>query len=205
MPQREVTVMRRFSITAAVIGLAAVILASSIQAEASDRIPIGTNVSGLDDWSVEFTFVDVFKQSRPWFSGSASAWQDQRPLDLDEHGWVRSLLPGQVARTVMFWDLSRAPGRYPAGLYVVTYEGEGRIDYWPSARLVERAPGREVIDVDPARGTGGIGLFITETNPSNYIRNMHVTMPGGGPADERFNATFLDRLHTYRAIRFMNW
>jgi hypothetical protein len=188
----------------AVIGLAAaVVLASSIRAQGSDRMPIGTNVSGLDDWSTEFTFVDVFKQSRPWFSGSASVWQDQRPLDLDEHGWVRSLLPGQVARTLMFWDLSRDPGRYPAGHYVVSYEGEGRLEYGPSARLVERAPGREVIDVDPARG-GGIGLFITATSPSNYIRNLHVTMPDA-PSGERFNPTFVDRLQNYRAIRFMNW
>jgi len=191
-------------IVAAVAALMATMLSFPVQAQTAGRIPIGTNVSGLDDWSVEFTFVDVFKQSRPWFSGSATAWEDQRPLDLDEHGWVRSLLPGQVARTVMFWDLSRTPGWYPSGNYIVTYEGEGQIAYWPSARLIERAPGREVIDVDPARGTGGIGLFITATNPSNYIRNIHVTLPGRS-ADERFNPTFIDRLQNYRAVRFMNW
>src|SRR3982074_3459256 len=119
--------MRRYTMTAVVIGLAAVTFAFSIRSEAADRIPIGTNVSGMDDFSVEFTFVDVFKQSRPWFSGSASVWQGDRPLDVDEHGWVRSLQPGQLARTLRFWDLSRAPGRYPAGRYVVTYEGEGRL------------------------------------------------------------------------------
>jgi len=181
----------------------AAIASSPVQAQTGGRMPIGTNVSGLDDWSVEFTFVDAFKQSRPWFSGSATAWEDQRPLDLDEHGWVRSLLPGQVARTLMFWDLSRTPGQYPAGNYTVTYEGEGQIEYGPSARVIERAPGRDVIDVDPARG-GGIGLFLTATNPSNYIRHLHVTMPGRSAA-ERFNPTFVERLGNFRAIRFMNW
>ena len=196
--------MRRYTMTAAIIGLAALALVVSPTPQAADRIPIGTNVSGLDDFSVEFTFTDVFKQSRPWFSGSAATWEDPRPLDLDEHGWVRSLQPGQLARTLMFWDLSQRPGSYPAGRYVVTYDGEGRLDYWRNSRVVERGPGREVLDVNPDLG-GGIGLFITATNPSNYIRNIHVAMPGAAPSDQRFNPLFLDRLHNYRAIRFMNW
>ncbi len=80
-------------IVAAVAALMATMASFPVQAQTPGRMPIGTNVSGLDDWSVEFTFVDVFKQSRPWLSGSATVWEDQRPLDLDEHGWVRSLLP----------------------------------------------------------------------------------------------------------------
>ena len=85
----------------------------------ADRVPVGTNLNGIHDWSTEFTFADPFKSSRPWFSGAANTWQDQRPLDLDEHGWVRSLQAGQIAKTLLFWDLSRAPGKYPAGRFVV--------------------------------------------------------------------------------------
>src|SRR5438552_222421 len=125
---------------------------AAITVSAAERMPLGTNLSGMDDWSTEFTFVDAFKNSRPWFSGTTTTWQDQRTLDLDEHGWVRSLAPGQVARTLMFWDLSRAPGGYPAGRYVISYEGRGTLAYAPSARPVERSPGREIVDVDPARG-----------------------------------------------------
>src|SRR6185295_2417442 len=128
--------MKRYSMTAALLGLAALTLVVSSRSHAADRLSIGTNVAGLDDFSVEFTFSDVFKQSRQWFSGTAAAWEDRRPLDLDEHGWVRSLQPGQVARALMFWDLSGAPGAYPAGRYVVTYQGWGTIDYWRTARVV---------------------------------------------------------------------
>src|SRR6267142_1802860 len=35
--------------------------------------------------STLFPYTTLFR-SRPWFSGSATAWEDQRPLDLDEHG-----------------------------------------------------------------------------------------------------------------------
>src|SRR2546430_16998225 len=103
------------------IGLAAacLLVAASVgpvrsQSAPLRRAPIGTNLPRIDDWGTEFPFTDVFKASRDWFSGEQSptrwVWADQRALDLDARGWVRSLQPGQVARTLMFWDLSRAPG-----------------------------------------------------------------------------------------------
>src|SRR5712692_2174223 len=104
------------------------------------RSPIGTNLSPLDDWENEFPLLDVFKTSRRWISGSQTAWGDSRALDLDARGWVRSLQPGQVARTLMFWDLSGAPGGYPSGRYTIQYEGEGTIEYSDNVTVVERAP-----------------------------------------------------------------
>ena len=166
----------------AVIGLAAaVVLASSIRAQGSDRMPIGTNVSGLDDWSTEFTFVDVFKQSRPWFSGSASVWQDQRPLDLDEHGWVRSLLSGQVARTLMFWDLSRDPAA-PAAITSSDERGAGWKRSLGAAGRTRAGP--RVHHVDPARG-GVIGC--SSRHPPVKLRPQTCTCDAGCASGERFN------------------
>ena len=169
----------------------------------ADRPPLGINLARVDDWSTEFAFLDAFKTSRPWFSGSRTTWQDTRPIDLDEHGWVRSLQPGQIVRTLMFWDLNLAPGRYPAGRYIVQYEGEGTLEYTPNVRRVESTPGREVLEVDPTRS--GIGLFITVVNPANYLRNIQVRMPIEAPEGEVFNPVFLDRIKNYRVIRFMDW
>jgi hypothetical protein len=168
------------------------------------RMPVGTNLSGMDDWSTEITFVDAFRNSRPWYSRTQTVGQDQRTLELDAHGWVRSLLPGQWAATLMFWDLSTAPGQYPAGQYVVTYAGVGTLAYGGSAGIVSQSPGRDVIDVDPARG-GGIALFITSTNPADYIRNIQVFLPGLENSTERFYPIFLDRIQKYTAIRFVHW
>jgi hypothetical protein len=170
----------------------------------AQRVPLGTNLSGMDDWSTEITFVDAFRNSRPWFSRTQSVGQDQRPLDLDAHGWVRSLLPGQWAATLMFWDLSTAPGQYPAGQYVVTYAGSGTLAYGGAARVVSQSPGRDVIDVDPARG-GGIGLYITSTNAADYIRNIQVFLPGFEKSTERFYPIFLETIQNYKAIRFVHW
>lgn len=185
------------------LALALGILSASSHADAT-RPPIGTNLAGIVDWSTDLPFNDVFKTSRPWISGSRSSWSDSRPLDLDARGWVRSLQVGQIARTLMFWDLSRVPGQFPAGRYVVEYEGAGTIEYGGSARRVDARPGRDVLEVDPARG-GGIGLLIASTDPGNYIRNIRVFREETLPPGQLFNSQFLDRLRGYRAIRFMDW
>lgn len=168
----------------------------------ASRSPLGTNLSPLDDWENEFPLLDVFKTSRAWISGSQTAWSDGRALDLDARGWVRSLQPGQIARTLMFWDLSRAPGGYPSGRYVVQYEGEGTIEYSENVTVVETTPGRQVVNVDSSPGRGGLGLYITATNPSNYLRNLRVRMPSEAPEGEIFNPIFLERISNYRVLRF---
>jgi len=67
--------MRRYSMMAAVIGLAAVILLlDSIAGERS--YSIGTKRSGLGRLEREFTFRRRGSNSPVLVSGSASAWQD---------------------------------------------------------------------------------------------------------------------------------
>ena len=191
--------------------------------------PLGTNLFGMADWAPVWPFVDVFRMSRPWISGTRSTWDDGRDIDLDENGWVRSLQPGQIVHTLMLWG-DDVP--YPAGRYTVLYEGSGRLEYFGGARRIddESAPGREVVRFDPA--AGGFGMNLVETDPSDHLRNIRVIMPGGvceadpyrycdderpcGDAGrcvpftenaetQRFHPQFLDSIKTYRLLRFMNW
>ncbi|WP_236516974.1 hypothetical protein [Sandaracinus amylolyticus] len=196
------------------------------------RTPIGTNLDFLNDWSTAMPFVDLMKTSRSWISGTTSSFDGGGPLDVDERGWVRSLREGQVARTLMVWDITT----HPAGRYVVLWEGEGEIEYGAGAhqRLVESEsrPGRDVLDIDPRRFGPGIELNIVRTNPRNPVRNIRVLVPGGACSgdearycDERracgdagecrpfeqihreqvFHPDFLRSMRGYSAIRFMNW
>lgn len=192
---------------------------------------LGTGLSGISDWSAEMPFVDAFKASRAWISGSTDGtWDDKRSFDLDAQGWVRSLKAKQLARTLLFWGLDDL---YPAGKYVVLYDGKGTIDYWQAAKKDAAAstPGRDVVDVDPSKG--GIGLTITATDGSDYLRNIRVLRPGGSCQGDRFKTcltdaecggaagscvsfektyatqpfypTFLARTKTYSTLRFMDW
>jgi hypothetical protein len=191
---------------------------------ASSTSPIGTNLTGIVDWSTEWTFVDAFKASRPWISGTASQWDDSRPLDLDDDGWVRSLLPGQLARTLLL-----PSGHYPAGRYVVLYDGEGALAYGGGGVVESSTPGRDVVVAD---GAQPVIMTITATTAGNPLRNIRFLMPGGvcstdhfrycddaSPcgdagtcerfedvyASQIFHPTFLSRLRGYRTLRFMDW
>lgn len=170
------------------------------------RSPLGTGLDGIVYWSTEFPFNDVFKTSGPWMSGTAENWDDGRTLALDEHGWVKSLRPGQRAITLMMWGSSMWIGgvhRAPAGRYTVEYEGEGTIEY-SGANVLEHAAGRDVIELAPEPPEGGLALMITATNPRNYIRNIRVLLPNARPG-EIFNPSFLESLRGYRLIRFLGW
>lgn len=184
---------------------------------------VGTNLSVLADWSSEWPFVDAFKTSREWLtqclsfqqSDCVSGWDTNEAhlLDLDEHGWVRSLpAPTDSPQfwfvgTLMFRGLN---GHYPAGQYLVLYDGEGTLEYGFDARkdTIASKPGRDVLTVTP--GNDGIYLKITATDPhhaGNYLRNIRVLMPGQEQTyqTQPFHPQFLQKIAPYSVLRFMNW
>ena len=188
--------------------------------------PIGTNLGGITDSDPSWPFVDAMKTSRAWISGNTDGtWDDGRAFDVDSNGWVRSLAPNQVAKTLMFWDLD---GRYPMGQYTVLYDGIGTIEYFGGAQRVSTTTGTDVIEV----GAGGIGLTITTIDPDDPMRNIRVLMPGGSCSDDSarycdaatscggnatcvsfadnhetqvFHPQYLERLQSYGVLRFMDW
>ncbi len=196
-------------------------------APANESSPLGTNLLPLADYGEEWAFVDAFKTSRDWISGTRDIWNDGRAVAVDANGWVTALAADQIAHTLILRELE---GRYPAGRYIVLYDGQGTLEYDLDATLDEAAsaPGRDVLDVAP--DDGGIHLAITATSAADPIRNIRVIMPGGsceadpfagcttdddcdGPClpfedtyeTRRFHPTFLSRLRSYGLVRFTNW
>ena len=161
-------------------------------------IILGSNLTSIRDWSTEWAFIDAFKSSRRWIPQcdpylnpdcpSDLGWStgEYDKIQLDEKGWVKCLPDPQdkevlfrSVATIMFRDIG---DHFPAGNYVVLYEGEGTIEYGFCATKIDAAskPGRDVIRVKPS--DAGIYLRITSTDPNktgNYIRNIRVIMPGG--------------------------
>lgn len=182
---------------------------------------VGTNLSGIADWSTEIPFLDSFKFSRKWITqcdakepGCKGLWDtnEYEKLDLDKYGWVKSLPtpedPPEYTRvgTLMFREI----GRYLGGKYIVLYEGEGTIEYKFDAHKDEAksTPGRDVINVTPSNN--GIYLIITSTDPKktgNYIRNIHVVPAKYEKSykSEIFNSQFIQKIRPFKALRFMDW
>jgi hypothetical protein len=183
---------------------------------------VGTNLNGIADWSTQQPFLDAFKSARSWITqcqsgepGCEGTWSTDEPnkLDLDAFGWVKSLPapadPPEYTRvsTLLLRDLE---GQYPAGKYIVLYEGEGTIQYGFDARKEESTsrPGRDVIEVTPS--SGGLQIIITATDPrktGNYIRNIHVVPQQYEQTyqTEVFNPVFLERIRKFKTLRFMDW
>lgn len=145
-----------------------------VSSEFNRSSPLGTNIAPIVDWSTNMPFVDQFKSSRPWISGKGwDVWNDKRALDLDESGWVRSLKPDQLARTLILTG-----GRHMGGRYLLLHDGEGEIEFDHTVKVLESEsrPGRIVLQLEE---NAQIGLAISQTNPENPLRNIRVLPPGG--------------------------
>lgn len=95
---------------------------------------------------------------------------------------------------------------FPTGQYTIFYDGSGTIAFdMNSATIVSQSPGQMTVDV-PA-GQNGIYLMITQTDPSNPLRNIRFIMPGFASTyqTQPFNPVFLSSLSGYKVLRFMEW
>lgn len=169
--------------------------ATAAGAPTSPAPPLGLNLAAVHDWSREWAFVDVFKAARPW----AASGDGELPTD----GKGNPLpTPGRSAWTLLVRDLN---GHYPGGQYVVTWKGAGEVEArrWDVTRVVERKPGRAVVDVRPA--DGGIQIDLKASKSEDPVRDFRVWMPGFEGAKSPFHPLFLERLAPARVLRFMDW
>lgn len=170
----------------------------------NSNLPLGINLSAVQDWTTEWPFVDAFKYSRTWISQRKNSPYGQGgPLNLTSDGWIASLDQDQYAETVIF---DNGKGHYPGGQYVLLYDGEGTINFlFDSAKIASQTTGRMLLDVVPQ--DTGIWLQILATNPANPIRNIKLLMPGfeNTYQTQPFHPLFLERMSKFKVIRFMNW
>ncbi len=159
--------------------------------------PLGTNLQWIAYSETDRPLIDEMKRSSSWIVSSDPACgatlQEDFEASLDENGWPQSLpvhptlFHCQVVTKLLFYG---AEGRYPAGQYVVLYEGEGLIDYDGDAVKREdlSTAGRDVFEV--ANPTDqGIFLSLIFSNPNNngeHLRNIRVIHPGGICNGDRF-------------------
>lgn len=160
---------------------------------------LGINLAGIADWSTEFPFVDLFKQSRAWFvEGKQPA---DSGLTLDADGWITQLPLGTVASTIVS---VLGNSHFPSGDYVILYDGEGVIKV-PNQLYKSVKPGRIVVNVYGEKGI--FRLDISKVNPQNYIKNIRVVPIAQEETylKHRWNPTFLARWSGVACLRFMDF
>ena len=169
---------------------------------------LGTVLTAVADYNREWPFVDAFKTARPWIPQQQGVpWGQGPPLQLDQHGWILSLQPGQYAETIMYDNALGGQADYPVGQYTLLYDGSGTLSFdVQSATIVSQTPGRMVVEV-PAGLPNGIMLIESATDPTNPIRNIRFILPGFESTyrTQPFHPLFLERLQGYQVLRFMEW
>lgn len=183
----------------------------------SCKIEIGTNLSGMFDWTTEMPFVNLMRhcrswgtQNATWVGGGQNVWDTQviQAIPRDAEGYptqVPFFQPGLETgqRVYTVWANTEA---WPAGTYTLLYDGEGELDLWGDADIVSRQPGIILATVTP--GVDNIiQLRIDSSNPQNHVRNIRFLMPGTANTYEAspYYQPWLDKLAPFKALRFMDW
>ena len=166
---------------------------------------LGTNLSGVVDWSTQLPFLDMIKMSRPWYAFGEGQFNNYEYLHgnghLDAAGWPASIPHAGNIQTI--FDLK--PGHYLTGRnHTLRWQGNGAIVITGASNVVT-GPNRISFDW----GTGALGIIITATATApNNIRAMTLVrtdrmalLDGGG----LFNPEFLGFVRGMGHLRFMDW
>ena len=149
------------------------------------KSPLGTNLAQVEDYRSEYPFVNFMKMARPWFSGTATRFDDGRTLKKDANGNVASLLSGQQARSVIFTNTEAPDVALSRKRFQIDYDGDGRLEFdnvTVRSRGASEVNGSAVIEMRPVSGPGTdqtIILRLTRTNASNPLRNVRMVPLGG--------------------------
>jgi hypothetical protein len=163
---------------------------------------VGMNLSGLGYWASQFAFADLMKGATPWESHEDNGVNGAPFPSLTSDGYPASLRPGQHAISTLASDGSR----YPAGRYVVLWDGDGTLSFPAGNATVVESAGRRIV-LDVKASSGGLWIQIDATSAANPLRNIRFLWPGTEQtyASEPFTQEFLARVRPFSMLRFMDW
>ncbi|MBO9623892.1 MAG: hypothetical protein J7500_14380 [Sphingomonas sp.] len=169
-------------------------------ASSKARTKIGINLFGLANYNRQRVFSNLISQSE-WFSSRGKAWTAMPAGQLDEHGWVRFLLPGQTAPR---------PLTFPSAPYRTTavrcrYRGSGKLTVGGAARRMGEGDHWLMIELMPTGAVDdGAWIELMRTDPEDPLRDIDCREPSHAPT-ERFDPQFIRDLEGFGIIRFLDW
>lgn len=222
----------------ALMALTAIAFSSSSPVQgatsANAKSPLGVNLMNVNYYSSEVPFLNLFKMTGVskanvgFFTHNTKTYvyntNEAAYLQLDASGYPTSLTassadphsPQQFDSVGVLLMRNLAPSNagkglpYPAGLYVIDYEGQGTLAVDLDAKLVSSAPGHYVFNVaNPS--SSGFDVYITSTDPNhtgNYIHNIQIVKAEQENlllAGNVFTPNFLGLMQNFQLLRAMQW
>jgi hypothetical protein len=175
---------------------------------------LGYNLDYPGDWTNLPPFIDNFKNARG-FQGSCGDEPDCEPtahLDLDEHGWVKSLrYKDEPSRAYARIEVivSTSNERSDIGKrFAVKWQGQGEIELFG---VVDAARDATRSRIDFTLPAGALALRLVAIDPrgtGDYLRDIQVFRADQEDqlrAGDIFNPEMLAYLAPFRSLRFMDW
>lgn len=171
---------------------------------------IGLGLNGVNDWTTQSPFLDVFKTARNWIGNQAGQWGgvggDSIAAVLDENGWPTRMPAGATSVSTVILTELPAEMTSAAGRYRLTYDGSGIIEIAGASNL-RYGDGEIWFDYTPT-GRGMVTIRINRTTSGDHIRNIEVVHENHIAAFDQgaiFNPAWLDLVSEVRVLRFMDW
>jgi hypothetical protein len=175
---------------------------------------LGYNLDYPGDWTNLPPFIDNFKNARG-LQGTCAGEPDCQPtahLDLDAHGWVKSLrYRDEPSRAYDHVEVivSTSQERSDIGKrFAVKWRGKGELELFGAVDAV-RDPARPRVDFTLPAGTLALRLLATDPdNTGDYLRDIQVFRADQEDqllAGDVFNPEMLAYLAPFRSLRFMDW
>jgi len=171
---------------------------------------LGVNLSGVADSSPQLVFKDLFKQSRPWLTRSATPggpWDTRAAVPSGPDGWPCSVpfpdasgLP-TIPHTLMAREIR---GHYPGGEYELCIEGDADVLLsFDAESTMLSGTGCRRVRVHPS--DAGIGLAVTRSGTVSPLRSASLVPASLAAVDSGpFHPVFLERLAPFSVLRFMD-
>jgi hypothetical protein len=164
------------------------------------RFQMGINLAPVAYYSSEWTFSNAMKMAGGW----AQAGPTPRPqwVTTDTNLWpIQPAGSNEVAQTLMFRDIN---GHYPNGTYTATWDGQGDVWFGFDARIDWASATSNSVKFTVDYGTNaGICLRVSNSNPTNRVRNINIQTPGSGTGT--FDQRYLTNIKPFYVLRFMDW
>lgn len=184
---------------------------------AQAKMGMGTNLNGVNYYSTEQPFNNVFMMTKPWVTRSVngSEWDSGKgdegtnQIPKDSNGYP-SYVPFGVSGTNHYVH-TQMPA-YANGSYKFMFEGSGQVriagpGYSKTTHNINWSTfNLSFSGVNTGRGEPSyIYLEIVQSNSNDRIRNIRVFRPGTDQNSSPFYSEFKNRLSPYTTLRFMDW
>ena len=181
----------------------------------NERSPIGTNLSGIADWSTEHQFINLFKQSRFWGEVNAP-WihfdgKDGRPTAAEMVSADGYLQAGKIGSVIVMandtWPVKGVD-------YVCRWEGTATVEIYVAGKKTGtlQSPGRIVFSVPTDVEAGSLQVRVLANSSTNPFSNAWLSelqyednYSDQLNPDNIFYPVLTSNWEAFKSIRFMDW